>query len=118
MAFQVIFPAPRLDVQDIARAVAAGQQRAATSVGYSVLLNEAGFVDIEKSDITAQFRETAAAWLHESIVSAADLKALFGAEDYRRGVEERRNVLAAIDGGLLRRAVFTARAGASHPGPI
>jgi hypothetical protein len=118
MALHVIFPAPRLNAQDIARAVAAGPQWAATSVGYSVLLDEAGFVDIEESDITAQFRETAAAWLHESIASAADLKSLFGAEDYLRGVEERRNVLAAIDGGLLRRAVFTARAGASCSGPI
>ena len=108
MAFHVIFPTAGLGRKASARAVAAGPQWVATPAAYPTLLAEAGFASTQETDVTAEFRETAAAWLKETLASADGLAKLLGFEEYRRSVAERRDMLAAIDDGLLRRALFTA----------
>ena len=81
-----------------------------TSASYPDLLASAGFGEIDEIDLTGQYRATAAAWLDESAHAAEHLVEIFGIEDFRRGQQEREDTLAAIEGGLLRRSLFTARA--------
>ncbi len=107
MAFHVIFVAPGLGDQDIARAVAAGPPQVSASASYPDLLALAGFGEIDEVDLTDQYRVTAAAWLHESAVAAKQLEEIFGIEEFRRGQQEREETLAAIEGGLLKRSLFT-----------
>ncbi len=106
MAFHVILVAPDLSERDRARAVAAGPLYVSASASYPDLLALAGFSEIDEVDLTAQYRETAAAWLHESTRAAKQLEAAFGSEGYRQAQQERAETLAAIEGGLLRRSLF------------
>jgi len=110
MAFHVILVAPGLRNRDRTLAVAAGPPYVSTSVSYPDLLASAGFGEIDEIDLTGQYRATAAAWLDESAYAAEHLVEIFGIEDFRRGQQEREDTLAAIEGGLLRRSLFTARA--------
>ncbi len=91
--------------------MAAGPPFVSAQAGYSDLLAAAGFEEIEEIDVTGEYRETAAAWLRECTGAARDLTAIFGEENFLQGQRERRESLAAIEDGLLRRSLFTARAG-------
>jgi hypothetical protein len=73
------------------------------------LLRSAGFGDVTELDVTAAFRDTAAAWLAESDAHFNELARLEppGAFDQRQA--DRRALLAAIDAELLRRALLFAR---------
>lgn len=110
MAFHVIFVAPGLSEQDRERAVVAGPAHAAAAENYPDLLTSAGFDQIEEVDVTNQYRRTAAAWLNESTRATPYLEQSLGIEEFRRGQQERQKAQAAIEGGLLRRSLFAARA--------
>jgi hypothetical protein len=73
------------------------------------LLRAAGFHDITEVDVTPAFAATAAAWLAETGPYAAELSRLEppGAFEHRQA--DRRAMLAAIHGGLLRRVLLLAR---------
>jgi hypothetical protein len=59
--------------------------------------------------LTPAFRATAAAWLAESEVHATDLARLEPPAAFQQRQADRRAMLAAIDAGLLRRALLLAR---------
>jgi hypothetical protein len=73
------------------------------------LLRAAGFLDVTETDVTPAFRATAAAWLAESETRADELARLQPPGAFEQRQAERRTMLAAIDAGLLRRAVLLAR---------
>jgi hypothetical protein len=73
------------------------------------LLGSAGFGDISETDVTAEFRATAAAWLAEAAAHAQELARLEAPGAVAQRQADRRAVSAAIDAGLLRRALFLAR---------
>jgi hypothetical protein len=110
MAFHVILVAPGLSERDRARAVAAGPLYVSAAASYPDLLALAGFDEIDEIDLTDQYRETAAAWLHESAGAAKQLEEVFGSEEYRQAQQERAETLVAIEGGLLRRSLFATQA--------
>ncbi|MEA2001669.1 MAG: hypothetical protein U9N84_07270 [Actinomycetota bacterium] len=110
MAFHVIFVSPGPSERDRARAIAAGPLHVSAEASYPELLTLAGFRRIDEVDLTHEYRVTAAAWLHESARVAEQLEEVFGIEEFRRRQAERKDTLAAIDGGLLRRSLFAARA--------
>ncbi|HEY2959725.1 MAG TPA: hypothetical protein VGM21_16195 [Actinomycetota bacterium] len=74
------------------------------------LLGSAGFGDITELDVTPEFRATAAAWLAEA-AHAEELAPLEPAGAFEQRQADRRAMLAAIDAGLLRRALLLARTG-------
>lgn len=110
MAFHVILVASSLSERDNARAVAAGPPHVTASASYPDLLTHAGFGEIEEFDLTDQYRITAAAWFHESARAAKQLEEIYGIEEFQQSQEERREALAAIEGGLLKRSLFAAQA--------
>ena len=80
----------------------------ATSGTYPTMLASAGFVDIERVDVTRQYRETAAAWLAGRERRADQIIATVGAETHEEKVKDSRDTIAAIDDGLLRRYLYVA----------
>jgi hypothetical protein len=73
------------------------------------MLQRAGFVDIQETDVPNDFLRTALAWLEHSERCAVDLRASVGAELFDERQNERRDFIAAIEDGLLRRSIFLAR---------
>ncbi len=107
MAFHVIFVAAGLSEGDRARAVAAGPPYVLAAASYPELVALAGFDRIDEVDLTDQYRLAAAAWLHESARAAKQLEELFGVEEFQRRQRERQETVAAIEGGLLKRSLFS-----------
>jgi hypothetical protein len=66
-------------------------------------------VDVAELDVTPAFRATAAAWLAESEAHADELAWLEPPGAFGQRQADRRAMLAAIDAGLLRRALLLAR---------
>jgi hypothetical protein len=111
MAFHVISVAPGLSERDKTRAVVAGPPYVSASGTYPDLLAGAGFGEIDELDLTDQYQQTAAAWLHESTRAAKQLEEIYGIEEFRESQQEREKTLAAIEAGVLNRSLFVAQAG-------
>ena len=65
--------------------------------------------------MTQEYRATAAALLEGERRAAAELRTAGGDEAFEQRVDELRRAIAAIDAGLLRRALFLARRPARGP---
>ena len=109
--FSTIFETPGLPPAARRRARAAGPRAVATRSTHRRLLRSAGFGDITELDVTAAFRATATAWLAESESHAVELARLEPPGAFPQRQADRRAMLAAIDTGLLRRALLVARRG-------
>jgi hypothetical protein len=79
------------------------------------LLRAAGFQDILEIDVTPAFAATAAAWLAETEPHAEELARLEPPAAFEQRQADRRSMLAAIDAGLLRRALLLARTRGRQP---
>ncbi len=73
------------------------------------LLGTARFADVAELDVTPAFRATAAAWLAEFETHVDELARLEPPGAFAQRQADRRAMLAAIDAGLLRRALLLAR---------
>ena len=73
------------------------------------LLASAGFVDIVEVDVTAAYAETVAGWLAGWSSREAAVREVLGDADYDRRFANRENTLAAINAGVLKRSLLTAR---------
>ena len=114
MAFTTIFEAfeaPGLPATARRRARAAGPRAVAMRSDHRRLLGSAGFGDITETDVTPDFRITAAAWLAEAAAYAEERARLEAPGAFEQRQADRRGMLAAIDAGLLRRALLLARTG-------
>ena len=70
------------------------------------MMSAAGFEDIHVTDVTHRFRATQAAWKEQVERHEDELIALAGSQAVRDRRRDQRVQLAAIDDGLLRRAIF------------
>ncbi len=111
MGFTTIFETPGLSPAARRRARAAGPRAVAMRSDHRRLLRSAGFGDIIELDVTAAFRDTAAAWLAESEAHAGELARLEPLGAFAQRQADRRALLGAIDAGLVRRAQLFARRG-------
>jgi hypothetical protein len=109
MAFTTIFEAPGLPPAARARRRAAGPRAVAMRSDHHRLLGSAGFGDVTEVDVTPEFRAIAAAWLAEAAAHAQELAQLEAPGAFEQRQADRRAMVAAIDAGLLRRALFLAR---------
>jgi hypothetical protein len=73
-----------------------------------VLLERAGFIDIEETDCTAEFAATTRAWIEQWDRHHDALVDLFGAEEVEQRQDDRRNQLRAVEDGLLCRSLLIA----------
>jgi cyclopropane fatty-acyl-phospholipid synthase-like methyltransferase len=111
MGFTTIFETPGLLPAARRRARSAGPRAVAMRSDHHRLLRSAGFTVITELDLTPAFRATAAAWLAESQAHATDLAKLEPPGTFQQRQADRWAMLAAIDAGLLRRALLLARRG-------
>jgi cyclopropane fatty-acyl-phospholipid synthase-like methyltransferase len=109
LAFFTIFVAPGLAPAARRRARRSGPRAVATRSDHQRLLAGAGFVDIDERDATAEFARTARAWIEERDRHADELRAVESASVFDERRRNGRVQLRAVEDGLLRRALFTAR---------
>jgi hypothetical protein len=109
MGFTTILEAPGLPPAARRRARAVGPRAVAMRSDHRRLLRAARFREVTELDVTAAFRATAAAWLAHSEAHADQLAQLEPPGAFQQRQADRRAMLAAIDGGLLRRALVFAR---------
>ncbi len=76
---------------------------------YPSLLRSAGFVDIDVSDLTREYRDTQQAWLVATDEWREELIDLVGIDEYTEAHRRRRSTLESIDTGLLARRLYLAR---------
>ena len=108
IAFITIHVAPGLAPTARLRARRSGPRAVASRSDEPSLLASAGFTDIDALDLTAAFATTARAWLTESEANADRLAEADSRPAFEQRQRERRKQLAAIEGGLLRRGLFSA----------
>jgi len=75
----------------------------------------AGFTDIHEMDVSAEFLETARAWLRVSAELEPALRVALGDDLFEQQLADRTDLVSATEDGLLRRTLLvgTARAGRS-----
>ncbi len=105
-AFYSIFIPPRLTPRDHRRAVRCGPPAVGTSHDYRSLLRSAGFVELTEVDATAAYLDTASAWLRHGQERAAEFAALEPPGAFADKLARRREAIAAIEAGLLRRSLL------------
>lgn len=108
IAYTTIYVAPGLAPAERRRAQRSGPRAVASRAEQTQLLVSAGFVDVDRLDLTAAFATTARAWLTEAEEHADELAAVEAPGAFEERQRERRNQLAAIDDGLLCRGLLSA----------
>jgi hypothetical protein len=105
-AYFTIFAAPGLSKQDHRRAVRLGPRAVRSNKGQAELLEAAGFVRIVVTDVTQDFLETARRWLTHPSELEGELRSVLGDVLFDEQQADRRDLIGAVEEGLLCRALF------------
>jgi hypothetical protein len=108
LAFYTIAVAPGLPADDHRRAVRCGPPAVGTRSDYLSLLRSAGFVELDEVDVTADYLETARGWLRHGQEFEAGLAALDTPGAFADKLARRREAIAMIEAGHLRRSLLLA----------
>ena len=109
LAIAVIAIAHDLTDDQIASAVAAGPPRVEAGPGYPQLVADAGFASIDVVDVTDDYRSTLTALIREWDAQSHDLAPIVGDDVFAEQQENRSRALDAVEQGLLRRSLISAR---------
>jgi len=109
MAFTTILVAPGLDPAQHRRAVRAGPWQVLARRPYPALVQQAGFTDVVDVDVSEDYGRIQAAWLDATEARADAVRQLTSDAELRDAQADRRRAHAAIEEGLLRRSLITAR---------
>lgn len=107
-AFLTIFVTPGLSKRDHRRAVRVGPRAVRSDREPWDLLQAAGLTDVEAVDLTPEFLETARGWHDHSVSLERELRAAVGEAEFDQQQADRRETVAAIEDGLLSRALLIA----------
>lgn len=80
----------------------------ATRSTYVSMLRSVGLADVERIDLTEEYRATAAAFLAERQRRANEFVGAFGEQVWNERVANGRRAVRAIDNGLLVRSLYIA----------
>ena len=80
-----------------------GNEHVESLVPYHMLMEEAGFVDVELADVTSQYLKTLKGWKGEWEAAADAFTELFGEEEFARRLRNRNLDIASTADGLLHR---------------
>jgi hypothetical protein len=111
MAFSVISIAPGLSRDDYCRAVANGPEFIESDTDYPTLLDQTGWTDLERHDITGDYAASISRQLRADDEQEHALEALIGASEVAERQAGWRSKLMVLGEGLLYRELFVARAG-------
>jgi hypothetical protein len=93
-------------MRDHRRAVRLGPRAVASRREQAELLEAAGLVEVVETDVTADFLETARRWVRYASKFEGDLRSTLGDTLFDEQQSDRRAMIAAIEEGLLSRALF------------
>jgi hypothetical protein len=79
-----------------------------TALGYPEMLREAGWKITLQVDLTAEYQGSKSRLIGEEEAHEAELRDLLGDDAFFDRLARRRRSLAAIEQGLIRRALFAA----------
>ena len=108
MVFTVISFAPGLDRATMARARAAAPPRTESPAPYELLLAERGFRVLGHEDVSTAFGRITGRDLAAYEARAEAVTQAMGETEYAARLSLRRDRVAAIEAGLLRREIFVA----------
>ena len=80
-----------------------GNEHVESRVPYDVLMEEAGFIDIELTDVTSQYNKTLIEWKREWEADAVAFIELVGEQEFVRRIRNRNLDIAHTADGLLQR---------------
>ena len=109
LGFYTIYIPPGLPEDAYRRAVLAGPEAVVSRRDHLPLLRSAGFANISETDVTPEFLRVARTYLEARKRHADELRRSEGDAEFDRMQVERRDRVAAIEAGLLRRSLFLAR---------
>jgi ubiquinone/menaquinone biosynthesis C-methylase UbiE len=110
MGFTVISISPHVSPADRTRAAAAGPPFKVVSTAYPAMLEQAGWIIGECTDVTSEYEETARTMLREQEIRCDRLIKLWGGAEFIARMERLRTAIEAIRDGLLRRELFVTAA--------
>ncbi len=105
-AYFTIFTTPGLSKPDHRRAVRLGPRAVNSRREQPDLLEAAGFVQIVVNDVTEDFLQTARRWLSHASELEDELRATIGDELFDEQQTARKEMITAVEEGLLSRALF------------
>ncbi len=108
--FFTIFVTPGLSKRDNRRAVRLGPRAVSADRTQTALLEGAGFIDVEETDVTPAFLQTAKRWLQFSHRLEGPLRESLGDEFFESQQADREAIIGAVEAGLLSRSLFVATA--------
>ena len=106
IAYFTIFTTPGLSKGDHRRAVRLGPRAVASSREQPELLEAAGFAEVVASDVTTEFLATARRWVRYASKFEGELRRNLGDALFDEQQTDRREMISAIEEGLLSRALF------------
>ena len=109
IAYYTICVAPDLDAADYRRMMKFWPSASVGRRSPSEMLRSAGFIDVEETDVTKQYRVTSRRWVEGRRRHFDGLKQAMGEATLKDKIEEGEAILGSIKDGLLRRALLTAR---------
>jgi len=89
--------------QERTRAIRDGNDYVDAGSGYEVLMDKAGFVDIDLVDMSENYLTTLEGWVQTWKDDSASLIELFGADEYNDRMRKRQVDITAVREGLLKR---------------
>lgn len=108
LAFYVIHYRPGLPTVERGAAATEEPDYVNASRSYNTMLREAGFVDIEQRDVTAEYVRAAARWLEAADDLSDELREALGSEVFERKLAFRLAARPGIESGARRRSLFIA----------
>jgi hypothetical protein len=109
MAFLTIEPAVGLTPAQLREAIEDGPPEVALAAPHEQMLAAAGFTSIEAVDVTVEFSRTQQDWVDAWRDHEPELVDRLGAQMVPERTEERRVMRSALERGLLRRTLYSAR---------
>lgn len=95
---------------DHRRAVRLGPRAVSADRTHTALLEAAGFIEVEETDVTPDFLRTARRWHRFSRRLEAPLRASLGDQLFDERQNDRKALIAGVEEGLLSRSLFVATA--------
>lgn len=109
-AFSVIAPTPSLAASELEIAIASGPAFVDAPGGYDLMLGQAGWRTIERFDVTNEFARTLRSSIDGMSARAVAITEVVGVDEFAERMKRRRDTMAAVESGLLKREIFLALA--------
>jgi hypothetical protein len=108
IAYATIVTTAGLDRKQHREALRLGPPAVAARAPDDVLMQKAGFVGIQITDVTSEFLDTARSWRGEFLRHESAVKAVLGEAEWEERQASRSGIIRAIEDGLLRRILVVA----------